>query len=104
MLRAWKQWHREQLNTALDGQHGDLVARLMELLRGLTLTDGKKLVAFIDARDWSRVDPNTRLICLHEVNETITQLRLKAGMIPFDDALPGQPENIFRCIKQIIHN
>jgi len=48
------------------------------------------------------VDADTKFTCFQELNNTITRLREQAGMSPFDDNLPGQPENAFRRIKRIL--
>jgi hypothetical protein len=100
LLRAWTRWHREQREEALAGPHGTLVARLLEILRGLTLRDGAKLVGLIRAQNWDRVDFDTRFICLHEINERITILREQAGLAPFDDAMPPERTTGFLIIRQ----
>lgn len=67
MLRAWRNWYREELEAALAGLHGAVIAELM----------------------------GTRLTVLHEVNSTITRLRERNGLAPIDDPLPSERENVF---------
>jgi hypothetical protein len=100
LTRAWRKWHREQLEVALDGMHGDVMHRLMDGLK--ELRSARELVDFIAARDWSRIDANTRLVALHEINRAITELREHMGLDPIDDALPGEPLRAFQLIKAII--
>src|SRR5262245_65609165 len=88
LLRWWKAWHREQLEQALDGMHGDIMRGLMAQLKDLR--SARELVEFISARDWSRVDANTRIVALHEINRAITKLRERMELTTIDDALPGQ--------------
>jgi hypothetical protein len=102
LLRAWHRRYREQLDEALAGPHGALVGWLLDQLRELTLRDGAKLVAFIRAQDWSRVDANTKFVCLHEFNNGTTKLRVQAGMPPFDDGLPPERATVFLIIKPMI--
>jgi hypothetical protein len=102
LLRQWKRWHAEQRDAALRGPHGRLVGQLLEILRSLTLADGGRLVRFCRAQDWDSVDSNTRFICVHEVNEAITRLRVKAGLPPFDDCFPPERATAFSIIKRII--
>ena len=102
LLREWKRWHNEQREEAVAGPHGALVEQLTEILRGLTLHDGARLVSFIRARDWNSVDADTRFILLHEINAAITRIRVKAGMTPIDDAIPPARANGFLIVKELM--
>jgi hypothetical protein len=95
LLRAWKRWHREQLEQSLCGLHGDVLERLILQLKNLQ--SARELIG-----DWAALDANTRLIALHEINAAITTLRERNGLVPIDDPLPGAPENAFRIIKTIM--
>jgi hypothetical protein len=98
-MRAWRRWHREQLEEVLAGPHGAMVERLMFILRELTLKSAPLFLAYIKGVDWSAVDANTRFVCLHEIDHTVIRMRERHGMAPFDDPLPGQRENVTRQIK-----
>src|SRR5262245_22903270 len=101
LLRAWRKWHREQLETALDGVAGDIMRGLMAQLKDLR--SARQLVNFMAARDWSRIDANTRMVALHEINVAITALRKCLDeRTPIDDPLPGQPASAFQIIKSIM--
>jgi hypothetical protein len=100
LLRAWRQWHREQLEEALVGLHRDVLAQLVAKLKDPH--SARELIAFIAAQDWSAVDTNTRFIALHEINQAITKLRERNKLVPFDDGLPGPPVNAFQIIRTII--
>src|SRR6516165_5331643 len=102
LMRWWSTWHREQLEQALDGMHGDIMRGLMAQLENLH--SARALVDFISARDWSRVDANTRMIALHEINRAIAALRSKSGLPFIDDPLPGQPDNAYRIIKKLFES
>jgi hypothetical protein len=102
LMRWWSAWHREQLEQALDGMHGDIMRGLMAQLKDLH--SARALVDFISARDWSRVDANTRMIALHEINRAIAALRSKSGLPFVDDLLPGQPDNAYRIIKNLFNS
>jgi len=85
LLKAWRNWHAEQLEEALAGVHHDVLKRLMAQLKDLR--SARELVSFISAQDWSTVDADTRFICLHEINTAICALRQKLGqpIHPADD-------------------
>jgi hypothetical protein len=102
MRRAWVRFHKEQLETALDGMHGDIMRGLMKQLEDLR--SARALVALIAARDWSRVDADTRAVALHEINKAITKVCERINpKEPISDALPGEPPNAFRMIKEMIN-
>jgi hypothetical protein len=102
LLRAWRKWHREELDAALTGAHGALVAQLMKLLDQLELSSAAALLDFIRHNDWSSVDYATRLTVLHQINASITRLRERHGLTPIEDPLPGQPDNVFRVVRSIL--
>jgi hypothetical protein len=51
LLRAWKQWHQEQLDEALAGVHGAQIAELMVQLDWLELDSAVSLLASIQRTD-----------------------------------------------------
>ena len=55
LMRAWKAWHAEQLDEALAGLHGAMVAELMTLLDRHELNSAAALRACVQRMDWSTV-------------------------------------------------
>jgi len=102
LMRAWKNFHREERDAVLAGPHGAVLSELFRLLENLQFA--RELISAIEAVDWAAIDTNTRLIVLHEVNAAITRWRERAGQGPIDDALPGQPLRAYQLAKKIIKN
>jgi hypothetical protein len=102
LLRAWHAWHREEFATALAGPHGATITELMTLLDRLKLNSAAALLAFIRRCDWNSVSYETQLTVLHQINDRITRMRERHGLPPFDDPLPGQPDNVFRIVRSIL--
>jgi len=102
LLRAWRHWHREQLEKALNGLHASVMVRLMAELKNLH--SARQLVAFTAAQDWNAIDADTRLVALHEINAAITALRERLDQEPIDDALPGEPLRAFQLIRRVLSN
>jgi hypothetical protein len=98
LMRAWAQWHQEQLDEALAGVDGAIVAELMVVLDQLELNSAAVLLDFMQRTEWSSVDYATRLTALHQINERIGRLRENAGLAPIDDPLPPKL-NVFFTIK-----
>ena len=55
LMRAWKAWHAEQLDEALAGLHGAMVAEPMTLLDRHELNSAAALLACVQRMDWSTV-------------------------------------------------
>jgi hypothetical protein len=81
-----------------------VVAQLMWLHGRLELNpdSAAALINFMRRTDWSSVSYAVRLILLHEGNQMIVRLRERAGLPPLDDPLPGQPDNVFRRVQQML--
>jgi hypothetical protein len=102
LSRAYRAWQREQLDAALASAHGATIAELMALLDRLELDSAAALLACIQRTDWSAVSYDIRFTVLHQINATISRLRERNGMPAIDDPLPGQPDNVFRRIRQLM--
>ena len=102
LLKAWKQFHREEREAVLAGPHGTVLSELFRMFENLQNVQPSQLIGFADSIDWASIDYATRLTVLHEVNNAITAYRVKRGLEPIDDNLPGQPDTPFRMIKAIV--
>jgi hypothetical protein len=102
LLWAWHAWHAEQLQEILAGPDGAAVAPVIEQLKALGPGRSQALIELVQARDWSTVAVNTKLVLLHELNTAISRIRRTLKLDPIDDPLPGQPDNLFRIIKTIL--
>ena len=102
LLRAWRNWHRDELEAALVGPHGAVATRLVQLLRDLTLKSAPTLLEFIHAQDWKSIDHDTRFVLLHEVGTAITKLREQNNLVPFDDMPDDNRLNVFLTIRRAI--
>jgi len=104
LMRWWKAWHREQRDTVLAGPHATTLVELFRMFSNIKHVSPAQLISFINAIDWSAIDYQTRLVVLHEVNSAITKFRESQKLEPIDDPLPGQPDNAFRIIKNLLFN
>ena len=102
LLRAWRRWHREELEAALAGPHGAVATRLVQLLRDLTLKSAPVLLNFVHAQIWNGIEHDTRFTLLHEIDAAITRLRSRNGMLPFDDPPGDDSLNVFLTIRTIV--
>jgi len=102
LLRWWKAWHREQRDLVLAGPHGAVLAELFRMLSNLKHVQPSQLVGFVRTIDWAVIDYDAKLVVVHEINTAVTAFRVKRGLEPIDDSLPGEPETPFRSLKAIL--
>ena len=102
VTRAWRNWHREERNTALSGPHARTLAELFRMFANLKNVTPAQLIGFIGAIDWGAIDYPTRLVTLHELNTAITRYRERRGLEPISDPLPNEPDSPYRTIKAIL--
>jgi hypothetical protein len=102
LLRAWKNFHREQLSKAIAGPHGAIVVQVMEFLRTMTPASANALLALMRSQTWADVDVDTKLELLHFINAAITDMREKHNMAAIDDPLPHERLSVFLTIKRML--
>jgi hypothetical protein len=103
LLRAWKKFHRDELEAVLAGPYGTTLAELFRMFENMKHVRSSQLIGYMRAIEWSQVDYPTRLTVLHEVNAAITKLREQQGLPPMDDALPGEPLRAYQVIRNIMN-
>jgi hypothetical protein len=104
LLRAWRNWHHEQLKQTRAGPHGTAVAQVMATLKHMTPDSAPALISLMRDFDWSQMSADVRLVVLHEINQAITRLGERAGLAPIDDSLPwsDEPPTAFLLIKETL--
>ena len=96
---VWELWTTKDGIESWWGPDGFAVKTIMDLLINLKTTPASVLIERVQQIDWRSVSYDSRLVVLHQVNESITNFRVSVGLSPIDDPLPGQAENAFRLIK-----
>jgi hypothetical protein len=99
---AWQHWHQNQCEELLAGRHGDDARTLVAFLNALTLDQAPDLVALVERGPWRGADPDTRYQILRLVDRSIAHVRERAGLAPFDDALPNEPPTAFQIIREAL--
>jgi len=83
--------------------HGVKLEVLMKMLKNLTMESSGDLVDYIECADWLiHADPHSRITILGYIDYAIIRLRIRHGLPPFDDALPGEEDTAFQVIRKIL--
>jgi hypothetical protein len=104
LLRAWHNWHAEELAEALAGPHRVIATQVVTFLKMLESTPSaaSALLELMRSQTWADVDADTRFELLHLINTKITALREQNNMAPFDDPLPNSRANVFLLVKKYL--
>src|SRR5215475_1109703 len=77
-------------------EHGANVRMLLSLLKQLTPQSTNRLVDYVREAKWiRRCDADQKFVILGTIDFAIMRARIRAGLPTFDDALPGEPDNLF---------
>jgi hypothetical protein len=98
LLRAWQRWRRERLEALLAGPYAKAVQALFDFLK--TMNGPSALIDFVKAGPWIDTDADVRVEILALVDAVIIRRRERMGLVPFDDALPDQPLNVFLVLRE----
>jgi hypothetical protein len=97
---------RQQSEVLLNSEHGENYRVLLSLLKRLTpqsAHSAHQLVAYVRAAQWiKRCNADQKFTVLSIIDATIIRARVREGLPPFDDPLPGQPDNLYLTIRNII--
>jgi hypothetical protein len=97
---AWRKWRRERIEALLAGSYGEPTRALLTFLK--TVKRPTELVEFIKAGPWREANIDVRNEILGLVDAVIIRQRERMGLVPFDDALPGQPSNTFLILREYL--
>jgi hypothetical protein len=99
-LTQWQRRRHDQVNALAAGPHGEAARELLKFLNKLKLGQARELIAH--AERWRDADEDTRYLVLGLFSYAIARARENAGLAPFDDPLPDQPDNVFVLIREIL--
>lgn len=99
-FRLWKRWRRERLEALLNGPYGEAVRALLIFTK--TMATPSALLDFIARGPWADANADVRFEILALVDAMVVRRRESLGLVPFDDALPGQPDSLFLLLRELL--
>jgi hypothetical protein len=101
LYRRYRAAKRAQLEE-LFGQEPRLKA-FHATLGHFGIDDAERMINYVhtEAQKWLRAAPaDTRFAALELVSYRIQRIRARAGLVPLDDPLPGEDDDLFRLCKK----
>lgn len=104
LMAGWRFAQRQDWKEILKGPHGRQLLAFRRALRRFSTSQASEFVAFVEGQDWIRdADQVSRQTALRLVSTRVAMIREQAGLWPFDDALPGEPDCVWlRCRRAIL--
>jgi hypothetical protein len=105
LMKRYRQALANRRQELLNGPHGREVKGLLQLLDNLTASSAAALVLYVSKARWlTDADRNTRFDVLAIVGTAIARLRVRSGLLPFDDSLPYMNEapTAFEQIRKLL--
>lgn len=97
--RSLRRWEEE----VLQGPDGEKLHALLAWIDTLGPDDAETLVSTVTRQGWLlQASEDLRFLALRRIGNRITAIRLAMKMTPFDDSLPGQPDNAFVEIRKAL--
>lgn len=100
LTRAYRVAKRAQFERAYAAE-----PRLRDFARTVKacgIEDAEKMIALCRQAWLNCTDPETRACALEIIDLRIIQIRMRAGLAPIDDALPGEADDIFQLCRRIL--
>lgn len=102
--RQWNMYRRnfvERKRALLQGEYRTQLASLIKFIRRLKPEDAVPLIEMIKQATWlKQAEEATRLMVLSLIDSAIIRHRVRLGMSPIDDALPGETPNVFLIVRR----
>ena len=100
LLRHFNKAMTQRRLDLLNGPHGREIKGLLQLLDSLTASSPPALMSYLAKCQWFvGADYSTRHDILWVIDTAIMRFRVREGLSPFDDGLPGEAPTVFRIAR-----
>lgn len=104
--RQYRAMRRAELKTLFNTEpHGKQLWKLHATLGHFGISDAAAMKQYVqrEVDSWlGEAAFDIRYEALRLIDQRITRIRMKAGLVPFDDPLPGQPDRLFQTVKKML--
>ncbi|CAK0740054.1 conserved hypothetical protein [Azospirillaceae bacterium] len=104
LSQAYRAATERWFERVLDGPEGPRVRALVAWVKTLGPDDANELIDVVAGEDWLlSASQEVRLAALRLIGEQIGRIRRAAGLLEFDDPLPGEPETAFQLLRRLLN-
>jgi len=103
LARYYKAATEQAINHALDCPEGPRLIAMLDWMKTLGPDDAEEMISVVACQDWLlEASPELRRLALHLIDDQICRIRKAVGLRELDDPLPGEPDNVFQIIRDIL--
>jgi hypothetical protein len=100
LLRQYNKALTQRRHDLLNGKHGTQIKELLGLMDTLTPSSAPGLMSYLAKCNWFlHAERSTRQDILSLIDIGICRHRVREGLAPFDDSLPGEQPTAFEIIR-----
>lgn len=106
LARQYRAMRKAELKQLFNSEpHGRQLWKLHATLGHFSINDAARMKEYIlrEVDSWLGAAPkDIRYEALRIIDTRIIRIRQRAGLLPFDDPLPGEPDRVFQTIKKML--
>lgn len=103
LYRNYRAAKRQQLDDLYaDTEWGDVLRKFVATLKHFGPEHADRMVEYVTGHKLTRAPENIRFAALEQCDYRITRIRQRAGLAPFDDALPGEEPTVFQLCRKAL--
>jgi hypothetical protein len=100
LLRQFNKAMTQRRVDLLKGPHAKEIKGLFQILDSMTASSAPALMSYLAKCQWFvSADYGTRHDILYVVDTSIMRFRIRQGLSPIDDGLPGEPPTVFCIVR-----
>lgn len=85
-----------------DPEWGEALRKLVTTLKHFGPEHADRMLDYVTGHKLVKAPAEIRFAALQQVDHRIIRIKLRAGAVPFDDPLPGEPADLFARIRAIL--
>jgi predicted component of type VI protein secretion system len=106
LARQYRARRRAELKDLFNTEpHGKPLWKLHATLGHFGIGDARQMREYVqrEVDSWLGAQPHDiRYEALRLIDSRIIRIRMNAGLVPFDDPLPGEPDKLFQQFKKML--
>lgn len=100
-LKQFRRWKKQIREGLLSGEYAPEITGLLRLIRHVPEPD--VLVRFVRNAKWLlQSNEVMRYAAMGYIDHAISRWRVRHGLAPFDDGLPGEPDTPFVVVRRLL--
>lgn len=103
LSRSYHAARQRWIEETLARPGGENLRAMLRWVDTIGIDDAEILVVQVERATWLRTaEIDFRRLALDVIADRIIKIREKAGLAPFEDPLPGEPDDVFRTVKRLL--